>query len=161
MQFDLYLPEGIEVVARDDDNYNVELGNRTTSEQHIAPLAAMQTDGALRVLTYSGTNIPFNDTAGNVITLNVKADNDIEERTYELGIKNIVLADTGATKIRPANHIAEIAVDNGTTSIEIIIIENTSTANDYNAVYDLRGVKVFETIKGNIYIKGNNKFIAH
>ncbi len=76
---------------------------------------------------------------------------------YEFEVKNIVLSSANSIKEILDDFKGNITVTNGTTSIGFIAAEGE---NSNDAIYDLNGRKVTETVKGKIYIKNGSKFIA-
>ena len=151
IQFDLYLPEGIEI-TNDGEFYDIFLGSRTSSRKHSEPATAIQPDGAMRVVIYSNTNKLFSGTEGDVATINIKA-NGLEDGTYDFVIKNVILSAPGSKEVL-ADYAGTINVKNGTTGLTNIAAEST----DGN-IYDLSGRKVTGTVKGQMYIKNGRIFV--
>ena len=156
IQFDLYLPEGIEVV-NDGEYFDVFKGSRA-KRSHVDPSCAIQPDGALRVLLYSSKNDSFTGTEGDIAYADIVA-TTAADGVYEFEVKNIVLSspDKNTAKEVLDNFKGSITVANGTTSIDFIAAEGE---NSNAAIYDLFGRKVTETVKGEIYIQNGSKFIA-
>ena len=151
LQFDLYLPEGIEVVC-DESGYCLGLGSRTSSCKHNYPLAAMQKNGALRILCYSDRGHVFNDESGDIITMTIKADENVTGGTYELSIRNAELARTDESGDTPADTVTEVTVNN-TTEIEPV----TTGKEMQNAIFDLQGRRVEKITTPGIYIINGRK----
>jgi len=84
-QSDIYLPEGLSV-EMDGDYCVIDLSDRK-ARSHIIN-AAIQQDGAVRLLCYSSSVSPFKGTSGALVFMNVKASNDF------VGSKAILMKNT-------------------------------------------------------------------
>ena len=155
IQFDLDLPEGIEVEF-DGEYYAVDLGSRTSSRKHSYPECAYQEDGSLRVVIVSMSNALYSGTEGDVATASLKV-NGAADGEYQFTIKNVVISAPGS-KEKLADHTGWITVTGGVTGIDSITADGVANSN--GTIYDLQGRKVTETVKGGIYIKDGKKFIA-
>ena len=88
IQFDLYLPEGLSFVANEDDELMTASNARINKFNYFE--SSIQTDGALRLLAQATTtNIPIGD--GEIATVIVKVDADMELGDYPVSVKNIIL----------------------------------------------------------------------
>ena len=152
IQFDLYLPEGIEVV-NDGEYYDVFKGSRA-KRSHVDPSCAIQPDGALRVLLYSSKNDNFSGTEGDVATADLMV-TTAADGEYEFEVKYISISAPGSKEYLN-NWKGYITVTNGVTGIKFITAENE---NGNDAIYDLCGRKVTKTVKGSIYIVNGKKVI--
>ena len=155
IQFDIVLPEGIEVDF-DGEYYAVDLGSRTNNRRHSYPECAIQPDGSLRVVIVSMSNALYNGTEGDVVVASLKVDGLADGR-YEYGIKNVTIANEKSQKEVLEAYTAELIVANGVTGIGSIDAEGTAADG---AIYDLAGRKVNSTVKGGIYIQNGKKFVA-
>ena len=155
IQFDIVLPEGIEVDF-DGEYYAVDLGSRTNNRRHSYPECAIQPDGSLRVVIVSMSNALYNGTEGDVAVASLKVDGLTDGR-YEYGIKNVTIANEKSQKEVLEAYTAELIVANGVTGIGSIDAEGTAADG---AIYDLAGRKVDSTVKGGIYIQNGKKFVA-
>ena len=153
IQFDLYLPEGIEVV-NDGEYYDVFKGSRA-KRSHVDPSCAIQPDGALRVLLYSSKNDNFTGTEGDVATADLMV-TTAADGEYEFEVKYISISAPGSKEYLN-NWKGYITVADGVTGIDFIVAENESADA---TIYDLFGRKVTETVKGKAYIQNGKKFIA-
>ena len=150
IQFDLELPEGIEVDF-DGEYYAVDLGSRTNSRKHSYPECAIQPDGSLRVVIISMSNALYNGTEGDVATAALKV-NGAADGDYRFTIKNVVLSAPGSKeKLDP--YTGWINVIGGVTGISEIKEERAES----NDIYDLQGRKVSNPVKGGIYIQNGKK----
>lgn len=88
LQFDLYLPDGLTLVANEDDELI------TASKERVAKFnyfqSAVQADGALRLLAQATTtNIAVGD--GEIATVTVNVSSDMALGDYTVTVKNIIL----------------------------------------------------------------------
>lgn len=94
-QFDLYLPEGISVVLDKEGEPLAELSNeRTTATHHDNFFAAIQPNGALRVLCGSFSNYTFEGNDGEVAKILVQIDSSMVQDDYTLYLKKIKLTES-------------------------------------------------------------------
>lgn len=84
-QSDIYLPEGLSV-EMNGDYCVVDLSDRK-ARSHILN-AAIQQDGAIRLLCYSGSVSPFKGTGGALVYMNIIASSDL------VGPKTILIKNT-------------------------------------------------------------------
>lgn len=153
-QFDLKLPEEIEVSATDGE-LNIFKGNRATAT-HTAPLYAMLPDNTLRITIHSTDNTPFAGTEGEIITLELLLD-DVPDADYKFGITNAIISAAGS-KEHLANCSSIINIKGGTSGIDDIFMDE-QYEKDGN-IYDLEGRRVAHPVKGGIYIKNGKKFFV-
>ncbi|MBQ8227301.1 MAG: leucine-rich repeat protein, partial [Bacteroidaceae bacterium] len=152
IQFDLYLPEGMEVV-NDNDGYLIGLGSRTDLRTHNRPEAALQKDGAVRVLCYSDKAETFFGHSGDVIRLTLKASETLSPGIYSLGLKNVELARPDMTNDHLQASTASVSVNGYATGIGSLDAEM-----ERGEVYDLNGRRVLQPGKG-VYILNGKKVI--
>ena len=110
-QFDLYLQEGIEVTTDENGDYVIDLYKSDSGDHRID--VRQITDDCIRFICSSMNNIPFTGSYGDVMVLTVKVNNSPETRSYNIGIKNIVMTNEHADALIPEDA-------NGT----IVIVEN-------------------------------------
>ena len=133
IQFDLYLPEGLSFVANEDGEMMTASKARINKFNYFE--SSIQTDGALRLLAQATTtNIPVGD--GEIATVIVKVDADMELGDYPVSVKNIIL-------VNKENEAKE--VDVVTTTITVTEKTDTRTVLDESATSvpdDAEGVDV-------------------
>ncbi len=159
VQFDIVLPEGIELIPNEDDEL-VALGSRTTYKKHSISAEFVGT-GVVRALASSSSLKTFKGEEGDAFTFLVKGADDLKDGVYEISIKEALLSEVDSEgkpvgKILLTDTTAKVSVGD-TTGIDGI--EADGAASD-EAIYDLTGRKVINMVKGGIYIKGGKKFIA-
>ena len=93
-QFDVEVPQGITVT-------DVQLGERS-SDSHTVDFSK-QADGSYRVIAVSLEKALFSGNEGELVSLMLSADKDIESGDNSIGIKNIVLTTTSKEKLYPTD----------------------------------------------------------
>ena len=133
IQFDLYLPEGLSFVANEDGELMTASKARINKFNYFE--SSIQEDGALRLLAQATTtNIPAGD--GEIATVIVKVDANMELGDYPVSVKNIIL-------VNKENESKK--VDVVTTTITITEKTDTRTVLDENnteEMEDAEGVDV-------------------
>ena len=89
-QADVYFPEGITVNKDEYGDYMFELTSRKGKDHVI--VSAMQTTGAIRILSYSLTNKNYSGNEGAFVNCTVTADENFSG-TKELRIDNIIFGE--------------------------------------------------------------------
>ena len=149
VQMDIYMPEGLSIKS-DEVGYFIDFGSRTTSRKHTLE-SALQSDGAVRVISASAKLLPFTGNEGDIFIITVVADKDFRSGTIEL--KNCVATGantdgSGFTQYKPADYSA--VVMDYVTDIEETLVDVDANAEYYN----LQGVKVAkENLTQGMYIK--------
>ncbi len=157
VQFDLYLPEGMLLSKDELGDYQIELGDRTTSRSHSVSSRVMS-DGALRVVISSTQNATFTGNNGTLLSLVLFPQTIMEAGDYDVELKNIVLTDPQATRYAAADMKSVITVsaytlgdvNNDThidvadlTGVVLFILENADANLVFNAA-DMDGNGVVE-----------------
>lgn len=97
VQFDLVLPDGIEMMKDEDGFELIELSTeRTTSKKMDSFSSSLTSTGAYRVLINSSRGYTFDGTDGEIATVKVKVTEGVEEGELPLILKDIVLVNTGS-----------------------------------------------------------------
>lgn len=93
-QFDLYLPDGV-TFAKDTNNRPIASLStaRTTAAKTNSFSAAIQSNGALRVIAASTNGSVISGTDGEVAKVIVNISNEIDEGDYSLILKNIAISE--------------------------------------------------------------------
>ena len=153
IQYDLYLPDGIEVV-KDEIGYWIDLGSRTTDRKHNLPEAALQRDGAVRVLCYSDNTETFFGHSGDVMKITLKASDNLPAGLYDLELKNVELARPDMTNDRLQTFTSSVSVNGNTTGIG-----SFATEAEQGEIFDLNGRQVVLSAKGVYVINGKKIMI--
>lgn len=97
-QFDLELPKGMSIAYdAEAEDYDINLSTeRTTMKRHSLSYLP-QEDGTMRIVCTSGTNQSFSGYDGNIVTIMVNVDKDINPGDYALYLNNIEMT-TSALK---------------------------------------------------------------
>lgn len=90
-QFDLYLPEVMHFVANQKGKWAELTEDRTDSEMFDLFRSTLQADSALRVLGASTSGGTLEGSDGQVVKINIRIDDNVEEGEYPLIIKNAEL----------------------------------------------------------------------
>ena len=151
VEFDLFLPAGLEVVS-DEYGYYVLPGSRTPNKRVPHSVSSdLLSSGAIHVICYHNGQLAFTGEDGDVLAITIKAAEDLEPGNYTIDLKNIEL-------VNPADPKNGILIsDNNTvvTDIENIEAEEEGTAE----IYDLSGRRVNNLVKG-IYIINGKKVVV-
>lgn len=115
-QCDLYLPEGITVDKNKKGTaYKISFNQdeeRTDASCHTLS-AALQKDGAVRMICYSMNNDVFAGLEGALIDIPLTSETAMANGFYDFAIKNIVLTHTDGTKVCPENYKGTIVIGDG------------------------------------------------
>lgn len=115
-QCDLYLPEGITVNKnKKGTSYKISFNEdteRTDASCHTLS-AALQKDGAVRIICYSMNSDIFSGLSGALIDIPISSDASMANGFYDFSIKNVVLTHTDGTKVIPENYKGTVIVGDG------------------------------------------------
>ena len=93
-QCDFYAPSKTSVPTDEDGFYAIDLSTeRTTASRHNIFESGLQKDGGIRILAASTRNYPFAGNEGEVITITLNVDADLEEGEYPLILRNVIISD--------------------------------------------------------------------
>ena len=96
-QCDLYLPDGVEVAKNADGSYKIELSTeRTTAENSNVFKSALQSDGCIRILSASTSNIAYNGNDGEVATIVLQLSDSLEKGDLPIILRNVEIADANS-----------------------------------------------------------------
>jgi hypothetical protein len=136
LQFDLYLPEGISIVSTaEDDELLPEIYTGTRSSRTHMVESLLQSDGAVRCVVYSGKNASLKGNDGDVVSIKLKASDDLAAGNYQLCLSNqeVVLTEDVSTSMHPSETSCNVAVGEVTGINRIPHVESSSV------IYDLQG----------------------
>ncbi len=115
-QCDLYLPEGITVDKNKKGTaYKISFNQdeeRTDASCHTLS-AALQKDGAIRMICYSMNNDVFAGLEGALVDIPLTSENTMKNGFYNFTIKNVVLTHTDGTKVCPKEYKGTIVIGDG------------------------------------------------
>ena len=94
LQFDLYLPEGITVVQDEDEEFMVDKGDRCTKKHTIG---FSYTDGHYVCMLYSTAKNPLTGNSGDILSITLKADENVATGAQKGYFRNVSLSKTDAT----------------------------------------------------------------
>jgi hypothetical protein len=98
-QFDLVLPEGIEIAKNQKGKYIVTTADRTEDHE----ILTKPIDGAMQIAMYSMSNEVFYGQEGAVMYLTLNVSKELKNGDYVCNIKNIILNDTNVKEYKPAD----------------------------------------------------------
>ena len=148
-EFDLYLPDGIEITESADNQLDIYAGSRLTDHQIIT---RKNDDGSLKVAIYSLTNAVFAQQEGDILILKLRAAEDVEEGLAMLEINNQVLASADIQPKKAGDHmsIVKFTMETG--------INDIKEGNNAETLYDLQGRRSNAKHRG-VYIVNGKKVI--
>lgn len=94
IQFDLTLPDGVNVAKTEKGSYLVKLSTERTSSDEHDVLCSLQSDGTLRIVCTSFDNKPFGGNDGTILNVSLNIANDIAAGKYSVILKNIVMTNS-------------------------------------------------------------------
>ncbi len=102
IQFDLYLPDGVTVVANEDGELITASKERINKFSYFQ--SSIQSDGALRLLAQATTtNVPAGD--GEICRVTVNVQESMEEGDYPMLFRNIMMTENNNTSHSPDPNI--------------------------------------------------------
>ena len=102
LQADIHLPEGI-AIEMDGDDYVIDLVSERVAGDHSVSSNLLSSNGAVRVLIASPTKKLFKGNSGDLFTISLLTNDDLNAGDYVVTIDNIILSDnTAATYHVPA-----------------------------------------------------------
>lgn len=107
-QFDIYLPEGMDVAKNEDGDYDFTFAGRQKSTHTMS--SRKQKDGAIRVIAFSSSNAAFQGDKGALINIPLVV-GDLKKGDYRISIKNIVLSDKAEKEYLCEDSYSTISVE--------------------------------------------------
>lgn len=153
-QADLVLPEGV-TIANDDfgDPMVCIAGGRTTEARHAIATNALP-DGSVRILCSSSSNKTFTGTDGEVATITLNIDNNMNSGEYPVVLKNILMVEANETRHACDNEECTLSITNA-TSVKALSSSPLKGENLYN----LTGQRLGKPQKGINIINGKKMLI--
>ncbi|MBR3091878.1 MAG: Ig-like domain-containing protein [Bacteroidaceae bacterium] len=97
LQFDLYLPEGVEVLTDEDDFELIDLSTERTTARKMDQFSVQRmSNGAYRVLINSSRGYTFDGTDGEIATVQVGISETMTPGNYPVIFRDIVLVNTSS-----------------------------------------------------------------
>ena len=110
-QFEMFLPEGVSVVTTTEDGetlYNIALNKDRAKSSHTVD-AEPQENGALKIVSLSLENVPFDGNDGVILEVEVAID-DLEEGYYDVILRNIRMTHDDGEEERCPDYMSRIYV---------------------------------------------------
>ena len=154
-QFNIKLPEGINIVKEynEDDEY-MEVINLTSRKKSSHELSFKQTaDGGYFLIAYSLSNASFRDNSGSIVSIKVKADDNLAEGNYGVILSNVIMVTPEEEKISQEDYSGTITIQSDSGVESVVADEINVTSNGHNIlvnglnsgdiadVYDVNGIK--------------------
>lgn len=154
-QFDLYLPDGISVLTDADGDYAISTGDIVPSGSFVVD-SRVQSNGALRVILYSMANASLTANSGNVATIRLAIDKDMENGDYPIQLRKVEIANTQC-KTGKKTDIVEglLRIDGDPIATDIRGI----AADGNNDMYNTQGQRVTELHHGQIGVTKGKKIV--
>lgn len=120
-QFNFKLPEGFEVTEDEDGFLDVFLSQtRTTSRKTNTFDCVKWDDGSYRVLAASTKNYEFSGNDGEVVTVHIQRNAEVESGDYELLLTDIELTNASGQTFRNSKAVYTITVPSNSNEIALI-----------------------------------------
>lgn len=143
-QFNIKLPEGINIVKEynEDDEY-MEVINLTSRKKSSHELSFKQTaDGGYFLIAYSLSNASFRDNSGSIVSIKVKADDNLAEGNYGVILSNVIMVTPEEEKISQEDYSGTITVQS------VVGIDDTNQDEDIHVMPKKNGIIVEGLING-------------
>ncbi|MBQ3364572.1 MAG: hypothetical protein IJG42_11560 [Muribaculaceae bacterium] len=105
-QTDIYLPEGL-TVEQEDGDYIFGLTSRKARDHNIA--SQLQTNGSIRIMSYSPRINAYSGNSGALVTFEVTASVDFTG-TAVMALRNTLFTTTAGVEIRLADEVCHVTV---------------------------------------------------
>ena len=115
-QFKVTLPEGVSVVKEynEDDEYVEAISLVSERKKSSHDLSFKKTDdGGYFLLAYSATNATFKGNSGHLVSIKVKADENLAEGTYGVVLSGVVMNTPDEEKFTQEDYSATITIGKG------------------------------------------------
>ena len=150
-QFDLTLPEGLEILYDEEDGekyFYVDRGSRLPRSYVVE--SNQFANGTYRILAYSNKNDLVKETSGDIIAITVKAADTMADGIYTINFSETVLTNVEEQSVYTENTSCAVSVGNATG------IEGVDAAAARQTIYDLSGRPTDAKQRG-IYIINGKK----
>ena len=118
VQFDLRLPSGLSL-KQTNGEYDIDIAERTTWRKHS--LDANDTDGIVRFLLSSNSNVAISGSEGAIIKMTIVADNNFKDGTIML--ENILLVSPDEKETKQSTYIYSLSSSQPPSSETCLSIE--------------------------------------
>ena len=152
-QFDLYLPDGVSVVLKENGELHASLNMQRTKSNHNMSVERIK-NGCYRFVCFSLTNNAFSGQEGPMVDLKVESDGSLlEGETMTGSIENVILTKANGQDFKPGKTTFNIGVMTETG------IDQIKGIGKETEVYDLSGNRIYnvKTLKNGVYIINGRK----
>ncbi len=155
-QFDLCLPEGVTVLTDADGDYAISKGDIVPSGSFVVD-SRQQSNGALRVILYSMANASLTANAGNVATIRLAIDKDMEKGDYPIQLRKVEIANTQNKSGKKTDVVESVLrIEGVDIATDIRGIADESNGDMYNT----QGQRVTELHRGQIGVTKGKKIVS-
>ena len=130
-QFDVYLPDGIDIAKNSKGKYDIQFAGRQEDTHSIT--SNKISTGAVRVIAFSIANDNFSGKSGALINIPITI-GDVTKGDYNISIRNIVLADASEKEYycQDANgviHVNDVIMGDANSDGKVSLADVNSTVN--------------------------------
>lgn len=130
-QFDVYLPDGIDIAKNSKGKYDIQFAGRQEDTHSIT--SNKISTGAVRVIAFSIANDNFSGKSGALINIPITI-GDATKGDYNISIRNIVLADASEKEYycQDANgviHVNDVIMGDANSDGKVSLADVNSTVN--------------------------------
>lgn len=130
-QFDVYLPEGMDIAKNSKGKYDIQFAGRQEDTHSIT--SNKVSTGAVRIIAFSIANDNFSGKSGALVYLPITI-GDVTKGDYDICIRNIVLADAAEKEYycQDANgviHVKEVIMGDANSDGKVSLADVNSTVN--------------------------------
>ena len=112
LQFNLRLPDGVEVSKGKDDEYLFNLTSRASKSHTVA--SSILKSGDYRIVVSSLQGATFVGSNGVVMNVTLQLDNDISDGEYDIYISSVILNTVDNVSIEPRGNVSKLLVSKST-----------------------------------------------
>ena len=160
-QFDLYLPDGVTVAKTAKGKIIASLtASRLPEDDEHSLTLSEQVDGSIRFLCGSLYDETFIGTDGEIATLTINIDAEMDDGNYPVYLRKMKLTETDISKFYETEEIETTVTITDITGIDTIELQ------DLFDVYNIEGIKVrskvttMKDLPSGIYIVNGHKVVV-
>ena len=130
-QFDVYLPDGIDIAKNSKDKYDIQFAGRQEDTHSIT--SNKVSTGAIRVIAFSIANDNFSGKSGALVNIPITI-GDVAKGDYNISIRNIVLADASEKEYYCQDatgviHVNDVIMGDANSDGKVSLADVNSTVN--------------------------------
>jgi len=130
-QFDVYLPDGMDIAKNSKDKYDIQFAGRQEDTHSIT--SNKVSTGAIRVIAFSIANDNFSGKSGALVNIPITI-GDVAKGDYNISIRNIVLADASEKEYYCQDatgviHVNDVIMGDANSDGKVSLADVNSTVN--------------------------------